>query len=68
MTNDKQIICIYNISVFLFLLAPDDTVEPLQGDDEDGVGGARQGNLSQRQRPGNQHWVNLDKRLKLKVF
>ena len=28
------------------IASPDDTVEPLQGDDEDGVGGARQGNLS----------------------
>ena len=42
------------------IASPDDTVEPLQGDDEDGVGGARQGDLSQRQRPGNQHWVNLE--------
>ena len=27
------------------LLTPDDTVEPLQGDDQDGVGGASQGDL-----------------------
>ena len=42
-------------------LTPDDTVEPLQGDDEDGVGGASQGDLGQRERPGHQHWVNLDR-------
>ena len=39
---------------------PDDTVEPLQGDGEDGVGGACQGDLGQRKRPGHQHRVHLD--------
>ena len=42
-------------------LTPDDTVEPLQGYDQDGVGGAGQADLGQRQRPGNQHRVHLDR-------
>ena len=42
-----------------FSFRPDDTVEPLQGDAEDGEVGARHGNLSQRQQPGHQHWVHL---------
>ena len=40
-------------------LVPENAVEPLQGDDEDGVGGAGEGDLSQGQEPGNQAGVNL---------
>ena len=49
-------------------LTPDDTVEPLQGDDEDGVGGAGQGDLGQRENPGHQHWVHLDSGIFHKSF
>ena len=40
-------------------LTPDDTVEPLQSYDQDGVGGAGQGDLGKRQCPGNQDRVHL---------
>ena len=40
-------------------MRPEDAVEPLHGDGEDGGAGAREGDLSQGQQPGNQAGVNL---------
>ena len=40
-------------------MGPEDAVEPLHGDGEDGGAGAGERDLSHRQQPGNQAGVNL---------
>ena len=40
-------------------MGPEDAVESLHGDGQDGGAGAGEGDLSQGQQPGNQAGVNL---------